>query len=111
MKELLRESFKENEIEIREEKQQRKEIKLIGQQRKVPGLTLWEYSEKTGLIEKAKFKKDTLAITSLSMSPESITNTHKVVVNEFCVYVQALNLKNAIKVLKRLGYTNLKTSI
>lgn len=111
MKELLRDSFDSNKVEIVEEQQQKKEIKLIGQQRKIPGLILWEYNENTGLVDRAKFNKTNVFISSLSQSVESITHTHKVVVNENCVYIQALNLKNAIKQLKRLGYTNLKTSI
>ena len=111
MKELFKESFDSNKIEIVEEQQQKKEIKLIGQQRKVPGLILWEFNETTRLIQRAKYKMTNVFISSLSMSTESITHTHKVVVNENCVYIQALNLKNAIKHLKRLGYTNLKTSI
>jgi len=111
MKELFKDSFDSNKVEIVEEKQQKKEIKLIGQQRKVPGLILWEFNEKTKVINRAKFKLTNVFISSLSMSTESITHTHKVIVNENCVYIQALNLKNAIKHLKRLGYTNLKTSI
>lgn len=42
MKELTKE-FQESEVEIVAEKQQQKEIRLIGRQRKIRGLTLWEY--------------------------------------------------------------------
>jgi len=111
MKELFKDSFESNKVEIVEEQQQKKEIKLIGQQRKVPGLILWEYNKTTKLIQVAKFRKINIFISSLAMSPESITETHKVVVNENCIYIQSLNLKNAIKKLKSFGYTNLKTSI
>ena len=98
-KEIFKDSF--NNIEIVEEEQQKKEVKLIGQQRKVPGLILWEFNETTKLIKRAEFKKTSVVISSLSMSPESINRNHKVIVNENCFYIQALNLKNAIKQVKR----------
>lgn len=97
MKELFKDSFESNRVEIVEEQQQKKEIKLISQQRKIRGLILWECNQKTGLIERAKFKKTNVFISSLSQSVESITDTYKVVVNENCVYIQALNFDNATK--------------
>lgn len=101
MKEL--EDFKANQIgvEIKAEAEQKKEIKLIGQQRKVPGLTLWEYNENTKELTKAKFQKVNVMIHGLGMSPESITNTHKVIVNENCVYFQALNRANALRKISK----------
>lgn len=102
MKEL--EEFKELPIEIVAEQQQKKEIKHIGQQRKVPGHILWEFNEKTREVVRAVFKKTNITITGTSMSPESITETHKVVVKENCSYVQAMNRKNAIKHFKRMGF-------
>lgn len=102
MKEL--EEFRELPIEIVAEQQQKKEIKHIGQQRKVPGHILWEFNEKTREIKRAVYKKTNVTITGISMSPESITETHKVVVNENCAYAQAMNKKNARKHFKRMGY-------
>ncbi len=104
MKELFRDSFDSNKVEIVEEKQQKKEIKLIGQQRKIRGLTLWEFNEVTHKITRAKFKKVNAFISGTSSSAALVTDTHKVVVGEHCVYVQALNYKNAVKHLKKLGY-------
>jgi len=110
MKELLRD-FTHNNIEIREEQQQKKEIKLLGRQRKVPGLILWEYNERTKLLIEAKYKKEDLVISSLSLSPEDITKSNKVVVNENCVYIQALNFRNAKKKLKKMGHTEIKSDL
>lgn len=102
MREL--EEFRELPIEIVAEQQQKKEIKHIGQQRKVPGHILWEFNEKTREIKRAVYKKTNVFISSVNMSPESITETHNVVVNENCAYVQAMNLENARKHFKRMGY-------
>lgn len=103
MKELLKDSFESNKVEIVEEEQQKKELKLIGQQRKMPGLTLWEYNEKTKVLEKAKYKPGSVFISSMSDKIET-TKTYILVVNENCVYFQALNQKNAARKLNKLGY-------
>jgi len=103
MKEL--EEFKEKPIEIVAEQQQKKEIKHIGQQRKVRGHILWEFNERTRILKRAEFKKTTVYITGTGMSPESVTETHKVVVNESCIYFQAMNEKNARKKLIKSGYS------
>jgi hypothetical protein len=95
MKEL--ENHKENKIEIVAEQEQRKEIKLIGQQRKVRGLILWEYNTKTLELREAQFKSENVSISSLQVSPELVQRHSRVVVNENCIYIQALNRENAGK--------------
>jgi hypothetical protein len=100
MKEILQ-GFKDSEIEIRDEQQQKKEIKLIGRQRKVRGLTLFEYSEVTKLLSVAK--KQDFYLESLSLDPSKLKISNKVEVNEHCIYFQALNRKNAIKKLQKAG--------
>jgi hypothetical protein len=99
---VLQDDLKENQVEIVEEQQLRKEIKLIGQQRKIRGLTLWEFNTKEKTLQPAKFKKQDFAITTLSTSPEALKISNKVDVQEHCIYFQALNRKNA---LKKLGLT------
>lgn len=100
MKELIQD-HKETKVEIVSEQQQKKEIKLIGQQRKVPGLTLWEYNEKTNELKPAQYKKEDVVLNSLAPTPEALTKINKVIVNENCIYFQALNLRNA---RKKLGF-------
>lgn len=100
MKEVLQ-SFRDSKIEIRDEQQQKKEIKLIGRQRKVRGLTLFEYNEKTKELSKAQYKKQDFSLESLSLDPSQLKISSKVVVNENCIYFQALNRKNAIKKLRK----------
>ena len=98
MKELLKE-FINSQVEIVEEQQQRKEVKLIGQQRKIKGLTLWEYNQKSKELIPAKFQKVSVSISALGDSPLDINDVFKVNIKEGCIYFQALNKKNALKKL------------
>lgn len=97
MKEVT-ESFKETTVEIVEERQQEKQIKLIGKQRKIPGLTLWEFNHSTKQLSKAKYKPVSVMI-SASLNDSETTRVFKCVVNENCLYFQALNEPNARKKL------------
>lgn len=108
MKELdpVSQDKKLDQVEIVVEQQQKKEIKLIGRQVKKPGLTLWEYNQKTKVLDKAKFKKDTLVLNTLD--PQKVNGqeiSYKVIVNDNCYYEQALNYRNAVKQFKKLGFT------
>ena len=64
----------EDATRVEQVAKKQKEYKLVGQRRKVPGHTLFEYNYKT-----------------------------KAEVHEGCIYVQALNKQNAEKKLKRIG--------
>lgn len=101
MKELTNE-FKETEVEIVVEKQQRKEIKLLGSQRKIPGLTLWEYNLKSKELAPAEFKKEDVRLNTLSTAKAALSNHHKVEVKIDCFYIQALNKRSAMKKINRL---------
>jgi hypothetical protein len=103
MKEITKD-FQESKVEITAEKEQRKEIKLIGQQRRIPGLTLWEFNLKRLSLAKAQFKKEDVEIKSLALTPEALTKRSKVIVNEHCIYFQALNHTNAVKWLFKRGF-------
>jgi hypothetical protein len=98
MREITNE-LQESKIEIQTEKEQRKEIKLIGQQRRVRGHILWEFNEKTRELQPATYKKEDVVITSLAPTPEALTKRSKVVIKENCHYFQALNRENALKKL------------
>lgn len=95
-------NYKEDKIEIQSEQQQKKEIKLIGNQRKIPGLTLFEYDTVSKTLSKAEYKKVDFHLKSLSIKPEEMQLNHKVIVKENCLYVQALNEKNALKKVKKM---------
>lgn len=92
-------------IEIVQEQQQKKELKLVGSERKIRGHILFEFNEKSRRLDVARFKAQTFTITSLDpTSSDYLKINQKVDVQDNCIYIQALNRKNAIKQLKRLGY-------
>ena len=99
MREL--DSIKQDRIEIVAEQQQKKELKLIGQERKVRGHELFEFDYKTRELKLAKFMPLSIMITGTANASQT-TEVSKVMVNENCLYIQALNRKNAIKKLSKL---------
>lgn len=99
MKELTQE-FKDTKVEIVSEKEQKKEVKLIGRQRRIPGLTLWEFNRVTQELLPAQYKKEDVVISKLSTSKEDLVKRNNVIVKENCFYFQALNEKNARRKLK-----------
>lgn len=58
-------------------------LKHVGRQKKVAGLKVWSYNKETGEVKGAEFVKN------------------KVMMEDGCVYRQALNKKNFLKILKR----------
>lgn len=94
--------------EIVAEQEKKKEVKLIGRQRKVRGLILWEYNENTRVLEPARFKEDTIQFTFDQEVMKKRVAHKKVEVNDSCVYEQALNRRNAIRQLKKRGYNEFK---
>jgi hypothetical protein len=99
----MKELEHKDQIEIREEQQQKKEIKLIGSQLRVKGHTLFEFNARTKELSKAMFKTETLEIITISKDKSNINSRLKVVVNDDCFYIQSLNEKNARKKLSKLN--------
>ena len=77
-----------------------KEYKLVGSQRKVAGHTLFEFNKSTKEIKAADIKRECI-IDFGANKPIYKTKTD---MHENCIYIQALNIKNAIKKLKKLGF-------
>ncbi len=70
--------------------EQRKEFGRIGAQRRLPGLTLYEYDLTTGEIREADVETEaTLRLDG------PVGRTGRVDAKELCLYVQALNIENA----------------
>lgn len=84
--------------------EQEKEQKLKFQGRLLPkrGHTCFEYDYKTGELRPATFTKDS---TTLIFNPKTgraeDPKKRKIITNENCLYLTALNWKNAVKILRR----------
>lgn len=86
-------------IEMAVKDQRQHEFKLIGRQRRVPGHTLFSLDLKTGEIKPAPIERSTV----IDYRTKEPTHRDRIVVEPHCVYRQALNKKNFIKILKREG--------
>lgn len=70
--------------------EQRREFGRIGAQRRLPGLTLYEYDLTTGEIREADVETEaTLRLDG------PVGRSGRVDAKELCLYVQALNIENA----------------
>jgi len=96
--------FKDNEIVITAEAEQKKQLTLLKKERKIRGLTLFEYNEVTKEILPAKFKPVTVNITGDGSGNYDRLQNFELVVNQNCIYVQALNVKNALRKISK-SYT------
>ena len=87
--------------QLRTEQVQKKknEFHLIGQERRIKGHTLFCFNEVTKKIKVAPMNQECM----LGMDG-SVIYKNKVTVEKDCVYVQALNEKNARKKLIKMGY-------
>ena len=77
--------------------QQRKEYRLIGSQKHILGLVLYEYDLTTGELRPADVK------TTLSLTVDGkLDSSRKVNSKELCLYVQALNKENAMRKVRTM---------
>ena len=89
---------KENKVEISVKKQRQVEYVLAGVITPKQGHFIWEVNTKTGEIKLAEYKRDTLVYNSKVVLPNK-----KLVINSDCLYIPALNKKNAYKHFLRDG--------
>ena len=85
--------FKESIIETRKKEQEKKQT-LLGTIRPHRGHTLFSVNKKTLEIKKAEFEKQDASFYFKKQNK-------KVVVEENCLYIPALNKKNLIKKLRK----------
>jgi|LSQA01.1.fsa_nt_gi hypothetical protein len=78
------------------------ENKYVGSMQRVAGHTLWQYNYRTGELKAAQVEKHGYFDTA------GILPKFRVQVERNCCYVQALNRKNAIKKLHKMGFTLFK---
>lgn len=92
------EAVSRNEMELLQ-KQQR-DYKLLGRMRKKRGLTLWSFNRVTGEIKPAPVERNKV----VEFRTQEPTEKDKITVEPNCIYRQALNKKNFIKILVREGF-------
>ena len=97
MKEMSFKS-KEETKEVRNVQQEKKQV-LVGQIKPKRGHTLFEFNLRTKTIKKAEFEQSYIVFNKFGSKPNAINR--KVMVAEDCVYISALNEKNALKKLFR----------
>ena len=90
---------REDATRVEQVAKKQKEYKLIGRQRKVAGHTLFEFNRKTKEIKPADMHRECI-LDATTGEPIYKTRTY---VHEGCFYIQALNIKNAEKKLRKLG--------
>jgi hypothetical protein len=89
--------------EIRIQKQQKQEFKLLGSFVLRPGLRVYSLNTKTGIVEEVKLEKK-VTINIKTGKPEMRTS---VFTNAYLIYLQCLNKKIAIKkFIKIIGKNN-----
>lgn len=98
-------SIPKDKIENVKQVEVQKQLQLAGRVIPQRGHTLFEYDKVTGTVVKAEFEEVKDVKFGASKSPWKQVTTKKVVRRENCIYVSALNLKNA---LKKLGLEVLK---
>lgn len=90
-----------DQVQVHGQKQVESKKVFLGSIRKIPGHTLFEFNLDTYELQKAEIKVDVI----VNSSTEYKTRT-SVIKKENCIYIQALNLKNARK--KILKHFNIK---
>lgn len=79
-------------------KEQRKELVFKKSERKITGLRLYEYNTLTKEINEAKFIQVDNIIDFTQPDPaRHFLSKIKVLIKDDCVYIQAINKKNALK--------------
>ena len=100
METILPETSKAKGDEVRQEQvaKKQKEYRMVGRQRRVPGLTLFEFDKTTHEIRPAQVKREAALTTKGKPVFRTRTDIH-----EGCFYLQALNKANAEKKLRKIG--------
>ena len=92
-----RESMPKDQIELLQKQQ--KELKFVGRVRVRPGHTMFSYNTETGEVKVAPVRYE----VSIDFKTRQPIRTKKILVESNCIYRQALNKKNFLKILIREG--------
>lgn len=91
------EQINATEINLKQKKQH--EFKLVGRQRRIPGLTMWCINLKTGEIKKAPIDHS----KAIDFKTREPIYRDRIVIEPNCLYRQCLNRKSFIKRLIKEG--------
>jgi len=77
-----------------------------GSKRLHKGQILWEFHRDTRSIEKVKYEETQV---DMNINTDQLkVKRHKLIIDDNCVYVIAINKKNATRKLKKLGYLKVR---
>lgn len=93
MKEL--EPFKKDKTELHAIKPDKRELKYLGTLRPQKGQRVWQLDLKSMMITEAKYEEGVADFKKVEQGDLSVR--HKLVTQENCLYVCAINAKNADK--------------
>lgn len=85
-------------------KPQKQEHRFLGTMIRRPGLTLFEYDSKSKIVRAAEVNTQHFYSYNAKRNKFSISSTPRVQARNGCMYFQALNLKNAIRKVRKEGF-------
>ena len=91
---------KQQDTEIVSEKQQEKKNQLLGNIRPHRGHTLYKVNVKTLEVTEAVFEKQDI---EWAIATSSKKQAKKILIEKGCIYISALNEKNAVKKFPKFG--------
>lgn len=94
MKEL--EGTKRDKTELQVQKQQEKKATLVGQITPHRGHKVFSINTATGFVKEAEYEK-TLETVYVIGRKNQYVNNKRIMIEKYCVYISALNKKNAVK--------------
>lgn len=89
----------DNDLRIEQVIKKKNEFHLIGSQRRIPGQTLYAFNTVTKEIKIAQIERKMFFGFN-----GNVTYKNEITVEKDCIYVQALNKKNARNKLIKMGY-------
>ena len=85
-------------------KPQKQEHRFLGTVIRRPGLTLFEYNSKSKTVQVAEVNTQHSYRYNGKAKKVGVSIRIRVQVRDGCMYVQALNLKNAIRKVRKVGF-------
>lgn len=95
----LEKETKDPTQEVRQKENHEQKQKLVGRLKPQRGHTVYKYNTKTGELIPATFEQQDADFVKAQQG-KSLDRRKKLIVEEGCIYVSALNIKNAVR---RLG--------